>query len=214
MLRWKWMIAILALTGMQSLAHAGPITNGGFETTFMGFTPAAPGLGAVPGWGALGIVVVEKGAGYNNTNGAVLSGLAALFQTFTSTGPTVQFQFVAKQTNSGFSGHSFTPGSFVAQLNGQTETLTATPTAESGWIEYTSAVIPVSSIPPSFIGQNDITLSFVSTPGSLYDNYTLSVDNVSLVTPTPEPATLAVFGSLAAAGALYVRRRRSYPAAC
>jgi len=205
-------IALILATAAAVASHAdaAPFTNGSFETAPFhqdGFTElfTPPNNTTIPGWTVAAGSVDWISTYWNASAGASsidLSGRSAgtLTQTFvTSPGATytVQFDLAGNPDggqgtrNLGVStdGVTFTPYSFTV---GATNTRT-----DMGWLTQLYSFTAT---------QASTTLTFRSNENTVFGP---ALDNVSVTAAVPEPATLAVFGGIALAGALGYRRRKA-----
>ena len=185
-------IALILATAAAVASHAdaAPFTNGSFEMAPFhqdGFTElfTPPNNTTIPGWTVTVGSVDWISTYWNASAGASsidLSGRSAgtLTQTFvTSPGATYTVQFDLAGNPDGGQG--------TRNLGVSTDGVTFTP------YSFTAT-------------QASTTLTFRSNENTAFGP---ALDNVSVTAAVPEPATLAVFGGIALAGALGYRRRKA-----
>lgn len=203
-------LAACGLVAFATAAHANLIQNGSFELSSV--NPNQSGLGyvelpngdtSITGWSVGGSNIDYIGSYWQASNGSRsidLSGNAAgsVYQTFTTTpGATysVSFDMAGNPDDSdkikkmlvSIDGSTFTPG---FNTDGRTE-------AAMGWTpESFTFVANASSSTLTFAGLNP-------TP------YGAALDNVSVVSAVPLPASLPMFGAalLALSGLAWLKRR-------
>ena len=198
-------VLVIGLTGR---AQASPFTNGSFENPggqFSGFIFLGPGSTTIPGWTVGGgsssvdwignFWAASQGNQSVDLNG---SSTGSIFQTFDTTpgqhyqvlfdlagntdGPPNLKTLNVQATGNPLQGYSFDDTGFNhTNMGWQTFIYDFTATGTSTTLTFTSTT------PNNFFGP--------------------ALDNVR-VSAVPEPATMAVFGLLAAGGLGYVRRRK------
>ncbi len=207
----KLSLTVLAVTLLASMpVAAAPFTNGSFETAPVnsngqGYTELFAINNSIPGWTVtVGSVDWIRG-GWNPSQGLSsldLSGRASgtIQQSFDTTSGQVYnvlFDMAGnpdggvgtKQLSVSTDGILFAPFTFTVGVGNTT--------ANMGWQERGFSFTATSAT---------TTLTFRSDENSPYG---AALDNVrvSALTVIPEPATLAVFGGIALAGAFGYRRR-------
>lgn len=186
---WRILFALAVATGITmsaGSAKAELIINGGFETgNFAGWTQG----------GNLGFTGVT-GAPYNNSGafGAFMGpigSLGMLSQTFASVPGATGYAMEASNLN--LSKSNINIDSFTMSFNGNTIY-----TADDDAFPYTdlSFIVPAGAGPTQ-----TLTFSF------RHDSSFYGLDDVSMTAIVPEPMSMAIFGGVAVAGIVGIRRR-------
>jgi hypothetical protein len=229
------LLATAAVFTATAGANAAPIeelSNRGFEASPAGSLFA---LNAVPSWSGNNLAVVANSTNGvfltfpsvsttqgGGTNAALLSPLGVLdhsiSQTFSlSNGHqvvNVSFQYFLQSLDLPIPLTNAAGDPFTVTLNG-TQLFTTTQNdpqggglTQSGWQTFSTGfldLLQLGLVSPT----NTYTLTFsLNNDSSLGESTRLFVDNASVLS-IPEPATLAVFGGIALAGAVGFRRRKA-----
>lgn len=228
MRRMMWMagLVVALAPGASRAAPVELLTNGGFEASSAGSFFV---LNQVPGWSGGPVAVVANSSNGvflafpsvpttqgGGTNAALLSPLGVLDQSISqsfSTGGNTQveisFQYFIQSLDLPLFGDApadpftVTAGNLTL-LNTSQNDAPGGGASQSGWQTFNSGPIPVSLLGPG----GTYTLNFnLNNTNSLNESTRVFIDNASVIA-SPEPATMAVFGLMAAGAGVVARRRK------